>query len=360
MVNKQVLNTPFIQNILHIFALADILATLFIGCYSILSPNVAITINKEPLIIVVVFSCLVIFIILCFKPFIKSIIYNTIRIIIVLFLTAILFYTLYSLFKWSQNTVEGLFNTYLLSAKKTASFEDKIVLYNTITQQFIEKIACTNAPLADYLCKSPTVLSPPSLKIMQTSYQDIIILADQMISLETMKYAKHIENIKHTAKIADSSYSYSKLILISAGTIVVIAISYYLYSSGVGSKLTDLLSKGFNSVVKTQEFNERGVLQARKDNLLNTIADTDLSSLSSAIKKINVGLSQNNNNIDLITIQANIADGHIAHLIHLVNNVIRPSIQVVFRGLEAVDNETASIILHSLTIEQQNFLLGLC
>ena len=73
-----------------------------------------------------------------------------------------------------------------------------------------------------------------------------------------------------------------------------------------------------------------------------------------------MGLSQNNNNIDLITIQANIADGHIAHLIHLVNNVIRPSIQVVFRGLEAVDKETASIVLHSLTIEQQNFLLGLC
>lgn len=365
-------NHNFLEYLLRVFACIDVIATLIIGMSSILLPNLQTTFFKKEPIIVFLFIGILFLIILSLSPVVKNKIFTIIRLIIGSIITLFLSYCTLLFIIWYFKNIEGSFDFRIFSFTKKASFDDKISLYHTMTSQMLNAIQQENPAMAEYLSKSPSLYNPPTIKIMQTSYNLIPDLVQKTILMEKANYDLYMQNMINVAKTSNysssSSSTYFKWTCVILGGVIVI---YGIYYMGGFTSLADITKKGFNSLVGTQNEIIKTSVQLKKDAILDTQVETTFKYLIEKLSTLShqISLLQNTNGnltekINILSTQIvsltnknSIHEELITRCIDLINKVIRPCIQSTFSGLNSIDSDTGTLILKSLTPEQHDFIL---
>jgi hypothetical protein len=336
---------PIYSQSVIIFTIIDIIATFLVGMTTLLAPNISVQVFKKEPTMVILFIILMLMIILSFRPLRIRPTYNLFRIIFNFFVTLVILYTTYTLCIWYTTNVEGTFSYRFLVLTKKASLDDKLSLYNLMVSQIIDALRATDNSLATFLEKAPSIYNTTKLSV--TAYKDIPILVEQTIMFETANYKKMISNITATTKTHSYSpinfWTLTKWVFVGVATIAVV---YCLYSV---NSLGDSLKKGLEIQKHTQTEMIEALQTIRSDAILNAGTDKNLASLSGILLYMN-------DQLHYLTVKVTNLSTFQERAVHLINAVIRPSIQATFVGIKDIKKETANTILSSLNEEQRRFI----
>lgn len=334
-----------------IFTIVDIIATVSIGLFTLLAPDLTITAFKKEQGIVILLIIVGTMILLSIRPLTTKIQFFNVRIILGLILTIVILYMTFSFLQWYFFNIEGTFSFRFLSFEKRASFEKKLDLYKSLTSQMIDLINQKNTKLALYLEQSPRIMNPNTSIIMHTAYNAIPALAEKAIHTEVAAYEKMISNINKSANGLPSDFNawyYLKIISFVAITTLGV---YLLFSYG---DLASKVKKGFGYLENTQEELKKVVVQSATDALLAKQVNQDIINLSDITTKLVSNVETLSNTMASI----DELKGTVLRLTFLVNNVIRPCMRSIFLGIKHVDSSIYESILKNLNSEQKDFMTG--
>lgn len=338
-------NKNLVDILIKSFTIVDICATLCIGMFSLLAPNLHIAVlKKEPSIIILVVIILLM-ILISFRPLARNLTFNILRFFIGGIITLFILYSLSTFILWYFHNIEGTFSFRFLSFTKKASLQDKLDFYNIVITQMIDIVKSKDSALGIYLEKTPSVVNPSVFKIIHTSYDAIPDLAKEALSNERNAYMKFMQNVKDSTG-QSNKYFYLKIAVITIG---VVALGYIIYNYGNFDMLKEATKQTASNLAKTQQELENIIEEGTKISLQGAMLAENNNVVITAVSKLNLKVTTL---IEQITTLQHTQE----RIIHVINKIIRVSMQSFFAGIKELDKDVANQIKTSLTSEQQDFI----
>lgn len=196
-----------------------------------------------------------------------------IRFIIGTFLTAFILYITYLFISWYTTNIEGSFT-------KTASLEAKLDFFNLCINQMIDKNRQINSDLAAFLEKAAPIVTSPTVKIINTPYNNIPTLALSIINEQISIHNTIMEQMA-TSFTNKSSFTINPLYII--GIITIITSGYILWNY---VNLGNIVKKGLNFLSSTQEEVAKIAALSAKQSLESATLNQDITKMATINSKL--------------------------------------------------------------------------
>lgn len=333
---------------IKIFAILDIITTVLIGLFSLLAPNLQVSIFKKEPTLVILIIIVLIMIGLSFRPLTKHILVNSFRFIFGVAITSFILYSCFIFLNWYLNNMEGTFSYRFLTFTKKASLEEKLELYTTLLTQMIEAIKNTHPACGTYIEKSISIYNPSTVKLMSTPYNLIPELAENNILLAKANYYEMINKVTTVPKMHNSNIL-KQITLWTFVGICALTGAYFIWNFNAISTLTGYLKKTLGNLSDTQTEVLKMASQLRKDVLTDLKASEDFLVLCTVTTKLIKRVTTLEQGVGFFTTE-------MSNTVNLLQTVIRPCIQATFVGVKTIHPDIASIVFQSLSPEQKDYI----